>query len=186
MRRRSGFTLVEVLVSMALHPVHHEHPGRRLHGRDPGRQRLQGRRRPGGKTARRLGLDLSRDLEADHFTDGPQASVRLSDPAFWTRLSSPNPPKGFFRIYQQTPDVSEGVDLDGIPSFYQPSTVLHYTIALHGIRRSDFLSAVVPVNSPLTTLQSPTPSTSDVLLLPVEERDVRIPSTYTIPSWPKL
>jgi type II secretory pathway pseudopilin PulG len=101
---------------------------------------------------------LRRDLMADHFTDGvsDSPSPKLSDPTFWNRLDTtlnPPGPFGFFRIIQQNADQQDGgntiTDLDGIPSFSQTTTSLHYTVALSGTNRSDFLSATVPNGSPL-------------------------------------
>jgi hypothetical protein len=96
---------------------------------------------------------IKHDLGQDHFTDSNQGSPRLSDPNFWDRLDTtktpPPGPYGFFRIYQTGQATQEGVDLDTLPSFTQTNTSLHYTIAQHGARRSDFLSAVVAPGSAL-------------------------------------
>ena len=90
---------------------------------------------------------------------------------------------GFFRIYEGQSEIppltagalagNEGTDLDGFPSYYQTTTALHYTVALHGSYRSDWLSAAVPPPSPLTTPQTPAtipPWPSDGLVQPPDSR----------------
>jgi prepilin-type N-terminal cleavage/methylation domain-containing protein len=174
MRRRSGFTLVEVLVSMALILFIMSILAAAFGAAS---QAVSDLKSAGDLAEKLRGATnvLKRDLECPHFFDGKNGtnSIRLSDVGFWGRLPTPadptKPPVGFFRIFQQqadAADVAGGHDLDNIPSFHQTTTALHYTIALQGTRRSDFLSAALPPASPLTTASPspPSPSPNDVLL----------------------
>jgi prepilin-type N-terminal cleavage/methylation domain-containing protein len=152
MRRRSGFTLVEVLVSMALILFIMSI----LAGAFGAASQAVSDLKAAGDMAEKLRAAsnvIKHDLGQDHFTDSNQGSPRLSDPNFWDRLDTtktpPPGPYGFFRIYQTGQATQEGVDLDTLPSFIQTNTSLHYTIAQHGTRRSDFLSAVVAGGSSL-------------------------------------
>jgi prepilin-type N-terminal cleavage/methylation domain-containing protein len=154
MRRRSGFTLVEVLVSMALILFIMSI----LAGAFGAASQAVSDLKAAGDLAEKLrGATnvIKRDMEADHFTDSATPSKKLSDTNFWDRLNAGNTPVGFFRILQQQVESNEGADLDNIPSFAQTTTSLHYTIALHGTRRSDFLSALVVPGSNLL-MASPT------------------------------
>jgi prepilin-type N-terminal cleavage/methylation domain-containing protein len=99
---------------------------------------------------------LKRYLSADHF----EGKKRLSDPAFW--VSGP-PGEGYFRVYQATPsagggaskNVSEGTDPDaGQPSFRVVDAALQFTVKLRGNNRSDYFVASVPATSPLLTTAS--------------------------------
>ncbi len=174
MRRRSGFTLVEVLVAMALILFIMSI----LAAAFSAAMQAVSDFKAAGDLAEKLrgaSVVLRRDLEAYHCYDINGNALPISS-VFGTAIA-PNPPpvQGFFRIYQQTQDVSEGNDLDGIPSYHQTSTVLHYTITLTGIRRHDFLSALVPNGSPLL-------STTDLVLGPPDERYQDSPSVYNSPS----
>jgi prepilin-type N-terminal cleavage/methylation domain-containing protein len=194
MRRRSAFTLVEVLVAMALILFIMTI----LAAAFGSATQAVSDFKAAGDLAQRLRVAanvLKRDVEQDHFTDGPQVSPRLSDYQsntvnFWSRLTSATPPTGFFRIYEgaippnQLPlgsppqgSFDEGIDLDGFHSFRTTRTALHYTIALHGTRRSDFLSASVQPNTSLTTAQNP-PTAMDLLLKPPDTRYQDTQNTY--------
>jgi prepilin-type N-terminal cleavage/methylation domain-containing protein len=165
MRRRSGFTLVEVLVSMALILFIMSI----LAGAFGAASQAVSDLKAAGDLAEKLrGATnvIKRDMEAYHFTDDGTNTIRLSDSNFWNRLTLPPPPSpvGFFSIYQGLPvqpayagpnqPYNEGSDLDNIPSFFQTTTSLHYTIALRGTRRSDFLSAAVLTAPPSALLQA--------------------------------
>ena len=158
-RRRSGFTLVEVLVSMALILFIMSI----LAGAFGAASQAVSDLKAAGDLAEKLRSAtnvIKHDLGQDHFTDSNQGSAHLSDPTFWSRLDpgkNPTGPVGFFRIYETAKDIQEtaittglpALDLDNIPSFVQTTAALHFTIAQHGTRRSDFLSAVVAAGSPL-------------------------------------
>jgi len=150
MRRRSAFTLVEVLVSMALILFIMSILAAAFGAAS---QAVSDLKAAGDLAEKLRGATnvLKFDLEADHFTDSTATSVKLSDSSFWNRLTVPAPPSpvGFFRITEGGAATNEGNDLDGIPSYFQTNTSLSYTIALHGTHRSDFLSALVTGTSAL-------------------------------------
>ena len=155
MRRRSGFTLVEVLVSMALILFIMSI----LAGAFGAASQAVSDLKAAGDLAEKLRSAtnvLKHDLGQDHFTDSNQGSVRLSDPAVL------DPPQHRQYACGLLPNLRGGkghsgndarerrlLDLDNIPSFVQTKAALHFTIAQHGTRRSDFLSAVVAAGSPL-------------------------------------
>jgi type II secretory pathway pseudopilin PulG len=145
MRRRQAFTLVEMLVAMALIIfimtilseafVQGLETFRQLKAIGDMQERL-----------RAVTTVLRRDLQSEHF-DGRR---RLSDPDFWNQ----GPPReGFFRIWQglapglppplNTGRINEGTDADGLPSFRANDHALHYTIRNRGNRREDFFSAQI-------------------------------------------
>jgi hypothetical protein len=135
MRRRQAFTLVELLVSMALVIfimvilsqafIAGLETFRQLKAIGDMQERLRG-----------VASVLRNDLAADHF-DGRR---RLSDPDFW-QIGPPR--EGFFRIFQGAPPVVEGYDADGVPSLRAANHYLHYTVRRRGNRRESFFSAPV-------------------------------------------
>jgi type II secretory pathway pseudopilin PulG len=146
MRRRSGFTIVELLVAMALIMfimailsdafVAALKCFRDLKASADLAERL-----------RSVNTLMRRDLAADHF-DGKR---RLSAADFWTG----GPPKeGFFRVYQGSAPVLEGSDPNelavGAPrtlllnSYRATDHMLHFTVKLRGNERSDYFSAALP------------------------------------------
>ena len=138
MKRRQGFTLVELLVSMALILFIMAI----LSGAFVAATGTFRSLKASGDMAERLrattGL-LQHDLAADHF-DGKK---RLSNPNFW--LNGP-PSQGFFQIYQAGTGTQEGgvTDLDGIPSYRSTGHALAFTIKVRGNQMGDFLSASAP------------------------------------------
>jgi prepilin-type N-terminal cleavage/methylation domain-containing protein len=151
MRRRQGFTIVELLVAMALIVflmailseafVAGLKVFRDLKALGDMNERL-----------RAAGTLLTNDLAADHF----EGKKRLSDPNFWQN----GPPReGFFRIWQIGAPTQEGgpfsFDLDGIASYTSLKSSLHFTIKKRGNGLQDFLSANVPAGSPLLNLPLP-------------------------------
>jgi type II secretory pathway pseudopilin PulG len=87
---------------------------------------------------------LRRDLAADHF----EGHRRLSDPNFWT---DGYPGQGFFRISQGSASIKEGFEPDLVlpaPDVIAPvratDHVLHLSVKLRGNGREDFFSANVP------------------------------------------
>lgn len=134
MRRRQGFTLVEMLVAMALIIfimtilseafVAGLETFRQLKAVGDMQEKL-----------RSVAITMRRDLAADHFEPGR----RLSDPNFAT------PQIGFFR-FQGTLPILEGVDGDGIPSYYVPAAVagapgndhiLHFSAKIRATQRDE-------------------------------------------------
>ncbi len=167
MRRRAGFTLVEVLVAMALILFIMTI----LATSFGAATQAVGDLKSAGDLAERLRgatMVIKRDLEATHvYRNG--VAQRIS--TLYGTAANPNgpPDQGYLRIYEQTPDVDEGPDLDGIHSYHQTTASLAYTISLTGTRRNDFLSAYVP-GSPLC-------ATNDPVLLPPDQRYEDTPST---------
>jgi type II secretory pathway pseudopilin PulG len=149
---RAGFTLVELMVSMALiifimYILAEAFSAGAKTFRDlKAVGDMNTRLRVATSTLRRL-------LAADHF----EGRKRLSDTSFW----DDGPPKsGFFRIWQDNGGDDEGVDLDsagGIDNHSYRSTThhLHFTARLRGNQRGDFFTAQVPPGSPLLGLPQP-------------------------------
>lgn len=135
MRQRRAFTLVEMLVSMALIIfimviltqafVAGLETFRQLKAIGDMEQRL-----------RSVVAVLRDDLTADHF----EGRRRLSDPDFW--LLGP-PREGFFRIWQGSTTL-EGADPDGVLSVRATNHALHYTVRRRGNRRESFFAADIP------------------------------------------
>jgi prepilin-type N-terminal cleavage/methylation domain-containing protein len=148
---RRGFTLVELLVSMALILfllvilMEAFSAGLEAFRRLKAIGDLQDRLRSAAGT-------LRRDLSADHF----EGSRRLSDRAFWSQGS---PQQGFFSLFQGDASIREGTDADlqvaaPLDAVYflgatrATTHVLHFSVRLRGNRREDFFAASIP-GSPL-------------------------------------
>ena len=139
--RRHGFTLVEMLVSLALVLFIMVILSQAL---STGLETFRQLKATGelDEKLRMASTILRQDLQLDHF----EGKRRLSDPSFWNQ----GPPReGFFHIEQGSPSTVEGLDGDGIPSLYATDHRLHFSIKLRGSQRADFLSANVPYGSPL-------------------------------------
>jgi len=143
MKRRQGFTLVELLVAMALIIFMMAILSGAFQAALGTFRNLKAQ----GDLAEKLRATaqiLQRDLAANHF-DGNR---RLSDPTFW---NNGPPSQGFFQIYQGSPGILEGLDLDDIGSY--PSNYndigsyrsidhkLAFTVKLVGNDMGDFFSA---------------------------------------------
>ncbi|MFO0878761.1 MAG: prepilin-type N-terminal cleavage/methylation domain-containing protein [Gemmataceae bacterium] len=152
---RCGFTMVELLVAMALivfimYILAEAFSAGAKTFRDlKAVGDLNTRLRTATSTLRRL-------LSADHF----EGRKRLSDPNFWQE----GPPRmGFFRIWQNSAPTNttgaayfnEGNDLDNAPSFRARDHGMHFTVRLRGGQRSDYFRATVPAGSPLLSLPQP-------------------------------
>jgi type II secretory pathway pseudopilin PulG len=146
-RRRQGFTLVELLVSMALIIfIMAILSGAFVAATDTFRNL-----KASGDLAEKLRSATSimrRYLAADHF-DGKR---RLSDPNFW---QTGPPREGFFRVWNTLPSTVEGIDLDGNPSYRSTTHALHFSVKLRGNQRGDFFSSSVPAASTLPGLALP-------------------------------
>ena len=145
MRRRSGFTLVEVLVAMALILFIMTILAAAF---GTATQAVSDLKSAGDLAERLRGATtvIHRDLEANHCFDSNGNVLRLS--SMWNTNNglNPNPPppaQGFFRIYEGSPATLEGTDINGLSSYYQTTAALAYTISLTGTQRNDFLSALV-------------------------------------------
>jgi prepilin-type N-terminal cleavage/methylation domain-containing protein len=141
--RRQAFTLVELLVSVALivlimsilSQAFVEGLGvfRQLKGIGDLQENL-----------RSAVVPLREDL-ISHLFD---ASRKLSDPV--PDAPAPWQPKeGFFRIVQLAPAQIEGTDGDGLPATTATNHLLHFTIKNVGARRADWFSAPIPPGTPL-------------------------------------
>lgn len=139
MRRRPGFTLIEMLVSVALvlfiMVILTEAFGKGL-------ESFRTLKAIGDMEARlrTAAAILRRDLTADHF----EGKRRLSDPANrWNAMGVPR--EGFFVIGQNAVPLAaalEGSDSDGIDHRRQLDA-LYYTVKLRGNNRSDFFTATL-------------------------------------------
>ncbi len=180
MRRRSGFTLVEVLVSMALILFIMTILGAAF---SAATQTVSDLKSAGDLAERLRGATtvIHRDLEANHCFDANGNVLRLS--TMWNTNFNPTPPppaQGFFRILVEASHVAQGPawpergsDVNGLPSYYQTTASLAYTISLTGTRRDDFLSAFVGAGSPLL---------SDPTLGPPDQRYQDSANVYNSPS----
>jgi type II secretory pathway pseudopilin PulG len=157
MRRRSAFTLVEMMVAMVLTVFIMVILSEAFKtGLETFRQlKAIGDMDQGLRTAATI---LRRDLSADHF----EGKRRLSDLSFLdSRTENKGPPEmGYFRIVQRpaaTAPISEDEsrDADGNPSRRRTTHWMAFTVKLRGNRREDYFYARVPPNSPFQKLGQP-------------------------------
>jgi prepilin-type N-terminal cleavage/methylation domain-containing protein len=133
MKRRQGFTLVELLVAMALIIFMMAILSGAFQAALGTFRNLKAQ----GDLAEKLRATaqiLQRDLAANHF-DGNR---RLSDPTFW---NNGPPQQGFFQIWHSSTGAPEGLDLDGIGSYRSIDHKLAFTVKLVGNDMGDFFSA---------------------------------------------
>jgi prepilin-type N-terminal cleavage/methylation domain-containing protein len=146
MRRRQGFTLVEMLVAMALTMFimvilsNAFATGLEVFGQ----MKAIGDMQDNLRTATTV---IREDLAADHF----QGKARLSDPTLY--LAEGRPTSGFVRIISsgKLPFlVDEGADPDGVASSRAIGDVLHMSVKRRGNRRENFFFASIgDLGSPL-------------------------------------
>lgn len=157
MRRRTGFTIVELLVSMALIVFIMAILSEAFAA---GFRSFRDLKALGDMNERlRLATNtLRKYLQADHF----EGRKRLSDPNFW----QDGPPReGFFRIEQDSGSQFEGNSNTLIPSYSATTHRLHFTAKLRGNDRGDFFPASYAgaTNSPqLMTVVQNVPGYRDV------------------------
>jgi len=142
--KRSGFTLIEMLVAMALTLfIMVIVTTAFITGLETFRQlKAIGDM---NESIRQASIRLRTDLQAQHF----EGKRHLGDPAF---VSQGKVRYGFVRVEQPTkksptagaPYLDEGVDLDGMPSARAFDHVLHFSNNLRGDRPQDFYTAAVP------------------------------------------
>jgi hypothetical protein len=82
---------------------------------------------------------LRDDLLQRHFEGSKKLSTGYRDGS--------RPGEGFFRIQQGAPHLVEGVDPDGLPSYRVTADILHMSIAQTGERREHFFTAA-PIGVP--------------------------------------
>lgn len=146
-RRQSGFTIVELLVAMALIVFLMSILAAAFYAASGSFSQLKA----AGDMAEKLRSATSilrADLAADHF----QGRKRLGDPNFW---DSGPPAEGCFRLYHGSPLVTEGTDSDGVPLPRTPDHALQFTVKLRGNQRDNYMAAGVPAGSPLLNLPNP-------------------------------
>lgn len=133
MKRRQGFTLVELLVAMALiifiMAILSQAFGAAL-------TTFRNLKAEGdmAEKLRSVTQILQRDLSADHF----EGKKRLSNPNFW--LNGP-PSQGYFSIYQGSGGTLEGFDTDLIGSYRSIDHSIAFSVKQRGNNMGDFLSA---------------------------------------------
>lgn len=175
MRRKPGFTLIEMLVSVALvlfiMVILTEAFGKGL-------ESFRTLKAIGDMEARlrTAASVLRRDLTADHF----EGKRRLSDPnTRWTAMGVPR--EGFFVIGQNGAGtlVNEGIDSDGI-GFRRQLDVLYFTVKLRGNDRSQFFTATLDKGAKPSPLLNP--QTQTVFFKADQPSDARFqdtPNTYS-------
>ncbi len=143
MARRQGFTLVELLVVVAVVLIIMVILSLAFGSSLKVLQRAKaiGDMQQNLRTAADL---LQRDLAADHFDGRRRCSDRT--------LSANRPREGFFRILKearQGSTILEGTDEAGVPSFRVTHRALHFAIKLRGNNTDKMFSAHLPPRSPL-------------------------------------
>ncbi len=167
MRRRQGFTIVELLVAMALIIfimsilsnafIQATNTFRNLKALGDLAERL-----------RSTTQGLQRDLTDEHF----EGKKRLSDPNFW---SNGPPSQGYFRIWQGSAGIPEGAGLDSIESYRSHDHALAFTVRRRGDQLGDFLSA----GGGMATLSLTPTGVSPNFFGPAEARyQTNAPNTY--------
>ncbi|HEY7425915.1 MAG TPA: prepilin-type N-terminal cleavage/methylation domain-containing protein [Gemmataceae bacterium] len=145
-RRRQGFTLVELLVAMALVMFIMAILSQAFAAATQTFRDLKSAADMAEKLRTTTGI-MRRYLASDHF----EGKRRLSDPNFWQN----GPPReGFFRVWHGAPSFFEGHGLDANepPSLLSTSHALHFTVKLRGNQRDDYFSATPVSGSPLPGL----------------------------------
>lgn len=162
--RRQAFTLVEMLVSLALVLFIMVILSQAL---STGLETFRLLKSTGelDEKLRMATTILQQDLQRDHF----EGKRRLSDPSFW--IQGP-PREGFFHIEQLAKSQLEGRDGDLIPSWIATNHRLHFSIKMRGSQRQDFISAIVPPGSPLLT------ANTTYFGFPADARYQDAPATY--------
>jgi len=154
-RRRQAFTLVELMVAMALIIFIMAILSEAF---VVGMKTFRDLKAVGDmdQNLRTITVNIRGDLSSDHF----EGRRRLSDPTFWAQGI---PREGFFRALQMTPVQAtvpvggiaapgyydEGPDGDGNHSFVATDHRLHFTVKRRGNQKDRFFSASIPAASPL-------------------------------------
>lgn len=135
MRSRQGFTITELLVSLALILFMMAILSEAFVAGLESMRLLKATSDMDAKLRSAITM-IGFDLKADHFDDKPLSQLTSA------------PLQGFLRIQQGAPSIPEGVDADGIPSTRAADSVLHFSIKRKGARPEDYfpssnLSALV-------------------------------------------
>jgi type II secretory pathway pseudopilin PulG len=135
-QRRRGFTLVEILVAMALTIFILAILSQAfVTGADTFRTlKAIGDMNASLRTAATI---LRDDLSADHF-DGKR---RLSDSTFWT-IGPPE--QGYFYLYQGPAAAAEGFDANQVPTYRVTTHKMAFTRKAKGTRQQDYFTAADP------------------------------------------
>ncbi len=138
MRRRPAFTIVELLVAMALILFIMAILSTAFTSAMTTFRNLKAVGDMANKL-RSVTTLLQRDLAASHF----EGDKRLSDPNFW--VNGP-PSQGYFRVWQGTApntggNILEGLDLDNVGSYRSVDHMLAFTVKLRGDQMGDFMTA---------------------------------------------
>lgn len=146
MLRRRGFTLVELMVALALIIFIMSILSEAFVAAAKVFRDFKAIGDMNGKLRSATQL-LRDDLSSSHFED----DRKLSDANFW----QVGPPRlGFFRIWQQAAATNEGVDIDSIESWRGNGTWLHLSVRKRGNEPQDFFLADLSnaAGSPLLTV----------------------------------
>jgi prepilin-type N-terminal cleavage/methylation domain-containing protein len=178
MRRRSGFTLVELLVALALIIFIMVILSEAYAASMASFRQLKAIGDLDAKL-RQVSTVLRNDLQADHF----EGKKRLSDPNMW----ADGPPReGFFRIWNGSglnfgPNyVTEGFDGDFIASNRAVDHYLHFTAKKRGNKRGDFYTAQIgDPTSPLLITNTTNFLNPNFFGQPPDERYQDVNSTFT-------
>jgi prepilin-type N-terminal cleavage/methylation domain-containing protein len=150
--RRRGFTLVEILVAMALTIfILAILTQAFVVGADTFRSlKAVGDLNTSLRTA---STALRSDLSAAHF----EGMRRLSDSKFWSGVNNGPPKFGYLYVYQGPPTAFnvEATDPDGIVIRRCNTHILALTVRAAGDRQKDWFAATVPAGSPLLSLGVP-------------------------------
>jgi len=151
-RKRSGFTLVELLVSMALIIFIMVILSQAFSSALTSFRQLKaiGDMQERMRSATTI---LRNDLAQDHF----EGKRRLSDPFFFNAALNQGPAReGFIHLRQGAGGQDENNDSTGdqVPARRRTGHVLHFSIKLRGNSRDHFMTAKIPANSPLLTTRS--------------------------------
>lgn len=159
MHRRPGYTLIELLVSMALIMMIMSILSQAYIAGMDTFSKLKGIGDMAEKL-REVTSILRRDLAADHFTGG----ARISDPNY----SMYPPREGFVRINPASQVEPPGPDANGNPSFVATGAFLHFSVKLRGNRQQDFFQGdQLPFNvAPIVTFFSQPPDATYTNVIP--------------------
>jgi type II secretory pathway pseudopilin PulG len=177
MRRRNAFTIVELLVAMALIMFIMAILSTAFVTATTTFRNLKAIGDMANKL-RSVTTLLQRDLAADHF----EGKKRLSNPNFW--INGP-PTQGYFRVWQGSApglggNITEGTDSDVIGSYRSVDHMLAFTIKLRGDQMGDFLTAGVNGggSTPLAHSGTPPKSLSTLQRFGPTEARYQMPSTF--------